>query len=150
MNPLPRQLTAFLTMIAVSEGTAFKGDDGYNVLVGGTLFEGYADHPRRLVDLGHGLQSTAAGRYQILERYFDAYKISLKLPDFGHASQDAIAVQMIREQKALPAVMSGNLALAVIDCANIWASLPGSNYGQHENAFSQLASAFVTAGGVLA
>ena len=39
----------FLDLIAFSEGTStVKGsDDGYNVLYGGGLFQGYADHPRR-------------------------------------------------------------------------------------------------------
>ena len=46
---------------------------GYDVLVGGQMYTGYADHPRVLVDLPRlGIQSTAAGRYQLLRRYFDA------------------------------------------------------------------------------
>ncbi|MES9187223.1 lysozyme, partial [Cutibacterium acnes] len=54
-------------------------DNGYNVLVGSTpwkpiLFDSYADHPRRLIALNPTLSSTAAGRYQLLARYFDAYK----------------------------------------------------------------------------
>lgn len=148
--PLGTNLTAFLTMIAVSEGTAGKGDDGYNVLVGGTLFASYADHPRVLVDLGHGLKSTAAGRYQILAREFDAYAKLLNLTDFTPASQDAIALQMIRERRAYPLILAGQFGAAVVDCANIWASLPGNNYGQRENKLSALQSAFVAAGGVVA
>ena len=42
-------LKAFLDMIAVSEGTAGKGNDGYNVIVAGNLFDSYDDHPRKLV-----------------------------------------------------------------------------------------------------
>lgn len=143
-------LAAFLSMIAVSEGTAGKGDDGYNVLVGGTLFDGYADHPRVLVDLGKGLKSTAAGRYQILERYFDVYRVQLHLPDFGHVSQDAIATQMIRECHALDDVVSGNFPAAVSKCASRWASLPGAGYGQRENTLADLESAYTQAGGMLA
>ena len=93
-------LKAFLAMIAHSEGTSQipGSDDGYRVLVGSTpnhprLFDSYADHPRVLVQLRPGLKSTAAGRYQILERIFDAYKAQLNLPDFSPASQDAIAAQ---------------------------------------------------------
>ena len=39
----------FLDPIAFSEGTSIvKGsDDGYNVLYGGDLFQGYQDHPCR-------------------------------------------------------------------------------------------------------
>ena len=144
-----KNLQAFLDMIAVSEGTKHLGDDGYNVLVGGTLFEGYADHPRKLVKLNERLSSTAAGRYQILARYFDAYRRTLDLHDFGHASQDAIAIQMIREQHALPDVEAGRLARAVELCANIWASMPGAGYGQHENKLAKLEQAYRDHGGAL-
>src|SRR5579862_2838471 len=93
---------AFLDMISFSEGTYGKGDNGYNVLVGGSFFDGYDDHPRISVYLPSlNIHSTAAGRYQILERYFDAYKARLGLADFSPASQDAIALQMISECGAL-------------------------------------------------
>lgn len=143
-------LKAFLDMIAASEGTAGRGDDGYNVLVGGALFQGYDDHPRILVDLGKGLKSTAAGRYQILARIFDAYKKLLSLPDFGHSSQDAIATQIIKEQNAMPAIEAGHFDLALAHVSNIWASLPGANYGQHENQIADLRRAYTAAGGSLA
>lgn len=143
-------LTAFLDMISTSEGTAGRGDDGYNVLVGGKLFEGYADHPRILVDLGNGLKSTAAGKYQILARYFDAYKAQLKLPDFGHASQDAIAIQMINECGALPDISAGRFSMAVGKTSSRWASLPGAGYGQRENKVADLQRAYTSAGGALA
>ena len=144
-------LKAFLDMIAHSEGTLkFGDDDGYNVLVGGKLFKGYADHPRILVDLGHGLKSTAAGRYQILAKYYDAYKKLLDLKDFGYDSQDAIAAQMIKEQHAMPDVEAGRFEQAVEKCKNIWASLPGAGYGQRENKLADLKLAYTKAGGSLA
>lgn len=144
-------LKAFLDMIAYSEGTTrFGDDDGYNVLVGGRLFKGYADHPRELVEISRGLKSTAAGRYQILERYYDVYKKILNLKDFGHSAQDAIATQMIKEQHALSDVEAGQFDVAVQKCANIWASLPGAGYGQHENKLADLRSAYTLAGGTLA
>lgn len=143
-------LTAFLRMIASSEGTAGRGDDGYNVLVGGKLFDSYADHPRIVVDLGNGLKSTAAGRYQILARYFDAYKGQLRLPDFGPASQDTIAIQMINECRALPDISAGRFDAAVAKTASRWASLPGAGYHQHENQLADLQRTYTGAGGVLA
>jgi muramidase (phage lysozyme) len=151
MSERSKNLQAFLDMIAVSEGTTRYGNaHGYDVLVGGTLFVGYADHPRKLVKLQPGLSSTAAGRYQILARYFDAYKRSLMLPDFSPASQDAIAIQMIREQGAILDVEAGRFAIAVHKCKNIWASLPGAGYGQHENTLAELQDAYTKHGGVLA
>lgn len=144
-------VVAFLDMIAHSEGTAGHGEDGYNVLVGGGLFHSYADHPRTLVDLPNlGIKSTAAGRYQILAKFYDDYKKSLHLPDFGPLSQDRIAIQMIHEQRAMPAVLSGHFSTAVYLCANIWASLPSNDYGQHQNKLQQLVAFYKVAGGKLA
>lgn len=149
---------AFLDMIAYSEiGPALLAvsDNGYNVIVGSTaakpdLFTSYADHPRKLVQLRPGLASTAAGRYQLLARYFDVYKAQLGLPDFSQDSQDAIAIQQIRERAALPLIDAGEFQLAVARCSNLWASLPGSNYGQHVNQIAQLEAAYTAAGGTVA
>jgi muramidase (phage lysozyme) len=154
----PNQI-AFLDAIAFSElgeRLMAASDDGYNVVVGSTpknpiLFSDYSDHPRRLVTLpALGIKSTAAGRYQLLARYFDAYKKQLGLKDFSPASQDAIALQQIRECKALADVDTGNFAAAVAKCRRIWASLPGSPYGQHTNSLDDLQAAFVRSGGRLA
>ncbi|MBH1639160.1 glycoside hydrolase family protein [Stenotrophomonas maltophilia] len=89
-------------MLAWSEGTGngkqATTDRGYDVIVGGQLFKSYADHSRVLVDLPkHKIQSTAAGRYQLLRRYYDAYKKTLGLKDFMPLSQDLIALQQFRE-----------------------------------------------------
>lgn len=148
-------LDAFLTMIAVSEGTAEIGDRGYNVIVGSTphrpiLFESYADHPRRVIALRPELSSSAAGRYQILAGMYDAYKARLHLIDFSPAAQDAIATQMIRERGALPDIEAGRIPEAVERCKSIWASLPGNDYGQHQNPLAALQAAFQAAGGTLA
>lgn len=144
-------LAAFLDMIAHSEGTAGKGDDGYNVVVGGSLFASYSDHPRRLVTVRQVplLQSTAAGRYQLLARFFDAYRIQLGLIDFSPISQDKIAIQQITESHAIPAIESGDFPEAVSLCAHIWASLPGAGYGQHENELANLQAVYVASGGSL-
>jgi muramidase (phage lysozyme) len=126
-----------LDMLAWFEGTdngkqATK-DCGYDVIVGGQLFKSYADHPRVLVDLPKlKIQSTAAGRYQLLRRYYDAYKKTLGLKDFTPLSQDLIALQQIRERRALPLIQAGKIPEAIKAVSNIWASLPGAGYGQHE------------------
>lgn len=151
LNP---NLAAFLDMIAVSEigeKLLSKSDDGYNVVVSGKLFEGYAKHPNIKVPLPNlGITSTAAGRYQLLNRYAIAYMQQLNLKDFSPESQDAIALQQIREQKATSDIIEGRFEAAVEKCSNIWASLPGAGYGQHENEMSKLKAAFVKAGGVVA
>lgn len=148
-------LDAFLHMIAVSEGTLMGADNGYNVLVGSMpaqplYFGSYKDHPRIKVQLSPSLYSTAAGRYQILERYYDAYRQQLNLSDFSPAAQDAIATQMIRERGALSDIEAGRFDEAVAKCAALWASLPGAVYGQHTNRISFLRDAYTAAGGIVA
>lgn len=146
---------AFLDMIAYSEiGPKLLAisDNGYNVLVGSTpsaplLFSSYADHPNIL---NGKLNSSAAGRYQLLRRWWPSYKKQLSLTDFGHASQDAVALQQIRECRALDSINDGRFENAVSLCAHIWASLPGAGYGQHENDLAQLKNAYCAAGGTLA
>ncbi|CAG9172356.1 glycoside hydrolase family protein [Cupriavidus respiraculi] len=150
--PGGKNMAAFLDMLAFSEGTdnglQRTKDQGYDVLVGGGLFDGYADHPRKLVRLPRlGISSTAAGRYQLLSRYYDAYKKQLRLPDFSPASQDAIAVQQIKERRAIPDIEAGRISEAVRKCKNIWASLPGAGYGQHEQALDLLLAVYLAKGG---
>lgn len=149
---------AFLHTIAASElGLDLIGetDNGYNVLVGSTAanphtFCSYADHPRVSVALRPGLVSTAAGRYQLLARFFDFYKTKLHLPDFSPASQDAIALQQINERNAFGLIEAGKFGAAVVACSSIWASLPGNSYGQHQQSLQWLQSVYVANGGKVA
>lgn len=150
-----KNVCAFLDMIAYSEGTdngrQRTNHNGYDVLVGGGLFTGFADHPRKLVALPKlGIKSTAAGRYQLLSRYYDAYKKQLGLKDFSPLSQDLIAIQQIRERRALPLIQAGQFEQAVSQVRNIWASLPGAGYGQHEQKIANLLAAYRNAGGTVA
>lgn len=144
------QTKAFLDMLGWSEGTTrIKGsDNGYNVIVGGSLFSDYSDHPNKLVDLPRlGIKSTAAGRYQLLYRYWKVYKEQLKLPNFGHESQDKVALQQIGECHALKDIEEGNIESAIVKCARIWASLPGAGYGQYEHKLADLVAKFKEFGG---
>jgi muramidase (phage lysozyme) len=145
-------VVAFLDMLAWSEGTDNgkqpTNDHGYDVVVGGQLFKSYADHPRVLVDLPKlKIQSSAAGRYQLLRRYYDAYRKTLGLKDFTPLSQDLIALQQIRERRALPLIQAGKIAEAITAVRNIWASLPGAGYGQHEHKMNDLMAIYLKAGG---
>lgn len=152
-------MLAFLDTIAFSElGELIlkRSDDGYNVIVGSTptkliLTDHYADHPNRLIELPNlGIKSTAAGRYQILYRFWKVYKIDLSLKDFGKVSQDRVALQLIKECKATEAIATGNIREAVRRCKSRWASLPGAGYGQHEHKIENLLAYYVAAGGKLA
>lgn len=142
---------AFLSMLAFSEGTAGKGDNGYNVIVGGELFHSYADHPRVKVYIRIIKDySTCAGRYQIKASNYDAYKKMLKLTDFGPAAQDAIALQLIKECRAIPLIEAGKIEAAITACRSRWASLPGAGYGQPEHKMAPLVQAYKDAGGTVA
>lgn len=139
---------AFLDTIAFSEGTWHRGDDGYNVLYGGTLFTGYADHPRQVI-LANGIHSSAAGRYQLLVRWFDAYvkQMGLEGQGFTPAVQDAIALQQIKERKALPYIDAGEFEPAILQCSTIWASFPGAPYGQPQKSMTTLKKFYIAQGG---
>jgi len=151
---MSRNEKAFLDMLAVSElgyELLNNSDDGYNILVGGGKFDSYAAHPNKLIWLPSlGISSTAAGRYQILHRNAVSYSKLLGLEDFGHFSQDMIALQMIRERKALPLINAGRIPEAIAAVKNIWASLPGAGYNQHENKLEMLLKAFTDSNGTLA
>lgn len=148
---------AFLDMLASSEGTSsdpVTQDDGYDVLVTGVngpaRFASYATFPNVLVKVNDaGLYSSAAGRYQLLNRWWVAYSSLLKLSDFSPLSQDLIALQQIRESRALPYIDAGNLTQAIALCNHIWASLTGSPYGQHTNSLDTLQAAYILNGGTV-
>lgn len=145
-------LNALLDTISRSEGTYNIGDNGYNVLVGSTqahpyLFTDYADHPRILVPLKSGIKSSAAGRYQILERTFDEYKKCLDLPDFSPLSQDKIAVRMIKDNGAADDILAGNFTATAQKIGNLWASFPDNDYGQAQHTMDQLTEWYKEFGG---
>ena len=48
------------------------------------------------------------------------------LKDFSPKSQDAVALQQIKERGALPMIDRGDIRQAIDRCSNIWASLPGA------------------------
>ena len=149
---MTNNLKAFLDMIAFSEGTSTikSSDSGYNVIAGGALFTSYQDHPRKRVFIKRiNDYSSAAGRYQLLARYYDAYKKQLGLKDFSPASQDAIAIQQIKECRAIDDINAGRFADAVAKCRRIWASFPNAGYSQHENKQSDLQAKYVQSGGTL-
>ena len=142
---------AFLTMIAVSEGTEKLGNNGYNVLFGGELFTNYADHPRKEVFIPRlGIETSAAGRYQIEKGTFDFYKKKLDLVDFSPKSQDTIALALIADHCALDDVNCGRVEKAVAKCSSVWASFQGSKAGQPTNSVGVLIASFKSAGGKLA
>lgn len=145
-------VSAFLDMLAYAEGTPrFGSEDGYNVIVGGGLFHDYSDHPRKSISLPrYGIRSTAAGRYQFLIGTWDDLAKRFNLKDFTPSSQDAGAIQLIRQCRALALVHDGKVREAIHACRRIWASLPGAGYGQREVATDELVDVYQRAGGNVA
>lgn len=149
-----QNVCALLDAIAWSEigpGLLAHSDDGYDVLVGSTaraplLFTSYATHPNVY---SRRFDSTAAGRYQELFRNWVHYQPLLRLTDFSPLAQDRIAIQQIEECGAIETIQRGQLAATLARIAHLWASLPHAGYGQHENAFAAIATAYCNAGGVM-
>lgn len=142
---------AFLDMLGWSEGTSTikLSDDGYNVLVGGSIFESYADHPRKLVRLSrYNINSTAAGRYQFLSRTWDAIVQKYGFRGrFSPEAQDLAAIKLLIECKAMTHIRAGRIHQAIVAAAPIWASLPGAGYGQNEHVPESLEAQYVKFGG---
>lgn len=159
-----RNVSAFLEAIARAEGTAQRPDP-YRVCYGyrHTIIS-LAEHPAvsgewkgeklpddmcRAAGFGPGCVSTAAGKYQIIRPTWQALKTRLKLPDFGPASQDRAAVQLLKDSGALFAIEKGQFSFAIAAARKTWASLPGAGYAQPERSLSFLQSAYLSAGGTL-
>ena len=147
-------ISACLDAIAFTEGTDNNRQPtknrGYDVLVGGALFSDYSTHPNILVKLSPTLSSTAAGRYQILARYWPHYRDLLGLPDFGPESQDRYAIQQLKERRAYDLLIAGQFDAAIARINTIWASLPGSPYGQHTYRLWETKSIYIMNGGTYA
>jgi muramidase (phage lysozyme) len=149
MTPSPA-LAAFLSLIGWAEGA------DYNTIVTGVdgpaTFSDFSDHPFApqfarppvIVRRSPLLESTAAGRYQLLYRYWVPYKGQLGLTDYSTASQDAVALQQMRERGAVALIAAGDIQGAITACASIWASFPGNDYGQGGNTMGALLEQYQT------
>lgn len=146
-----QNVLAFMNTIAFTEGTDNNRQKtncfGYDVIVGGELFTDFKDHPNKLVKLNANLSSTAAGRYQILYRFWVIYKKQLNLPDFSPFSQDLYCRNILKEQRAIEPLLNGDFELAIKRTNNIWASLPDSPYGQHTYSMDEAKGIYVMNGG---
>ena len=137
MVEINNQRKAFLDMLAWSEGTdngrQKTRNHGYDVIVGGELFTDYSDHPRKLVTLE---PKTQINRRRTLPASFPLVGClpQAAWPErLSPKSQDAVALQQIKERGALPMIDRGDIRQAIDRCSNIWASLPGAGYGSPEH-----------------
>ena len=138
-------------MLAWSEGGNGRQktrNHSCNDVIVGKLFTDYSDHPRKLVTLNPKLKSTGAGHTSFFPVWWDAYRKQLGLKDFSPKSQDAVALQQIKERGALPMIDRGDIRRAIDRCSNIWASLPGAGY-EFEHKADSLIAKFKEAGGTV-
>ena len=144
---------AFLDMLAWSEGTDNGRQKpeihGYDVIVGGKLLLVLRSPSQTC----HAKPKTQINRRRTLPASFPLVgclpQQTAWLKDFSPKSQDAVALQQIKERGALPMIDRGDIRQAIDRCSNIWASLPGAGYGQFEHKADSLIAKFKEAGGTV-
>lgn len=124
------QVRTMLDLIAAAEGVKH----GYNTAFGNKPIGSLADHPRQKHSFkqtdGKRNVTTAAGRYQFLQGTWDDVAKANGSADFSALEQDLGAVELLRQNGALPAVQKGDFATALKKSGATWASLPSSPYAQ--------------------
>jgi lysozyme len=136
---------AFLYTIRQCEGTA--GSDGYQIINGYCKFNDFSAHPNRKCSTG---TSTAAGAYQFVYATWRGLQSKLMLSDFSPASQDAAAVELIRERGALDDVLNGDVDAAVRKLSNTWESFTYGKTSQPHKSLATIKNYFTGAGGNIA
>ena len=152
MVEINNQRKAFLDMLAWSEGTdngrQKTRNHGYDVIVGGAIYW-ITPITSQTCHAKPKLKSTGAEATSFFPVGGCAYRKQLGLKDFSPKSQDAVALQQIKERGALPMIDRGDIRQAIDRCSNIWASLPGAGYGQFEHKADSLIAKFKEAGGTV-
>lgn len=125
-----------LNLIANTEGTDKL--HGYFTLVGGKRIDDLSRHPNIV-----GLQtkdgpSTAFGRYQITKSTYDDIAPKLGIKDMSPASQDKMAVYLMKRAGALDDVVAGRFGNAIDKLGGTWASLPSSKYNQSKKSWAEV------------
>ena len=102
----------------------------YDVIVGGELFTDYLTFT---ANPGYAKPKTQINRRWTLPASFCRWCGCLPQAAWPERllseSQDAVALQQIKERGALPMIDRGDIRQAIDRCSNIWASLPGAGYG---------------------
>ena len=92
---------------------------GYDVIVSGELFTDYSDHPRKLVTLNPKLKSTGAGRYQLLSRWWDAYRKQLGPERLLSEKSGRCGIAARLRSVARTMIDRGDIRQAIDRCSNI-------------------------------
>ena len=121
-----------LNLVAATEGVKH----GYNTLFGNQRIDNLNAHPNikksfRQTD-GKTNYTTAAGRYQFLNKTWNGLARQYGFRDFGARNQDLGAVALIAQRGAINDVINGNWQGAIKKLGPEWASLPTSRYAQNK------------------
>jgi muramidase (phage lysozyme) len=121
-----------LNLVAATEGVKH----GYNTLFGNQRIDNLNNHPNikksfRQTD-GKTNYTTAAGRYQFLNKTWNGLARQYGFRDFGARNQDLGAVALIAQRGAINDVINGNWQGAIKKLGPEWASLPSSTYAQNK------------------
>ncbi|MEO2219454.1 glycoside hydrolase family 104 protein [Chromobacterium vaccinii] len=115
-------VAAFLKAIAQAEGGGY--DFMYGAIKGKKndkwRFSDYSTHPGP----GYDGKTSAAGMYQINLVTWKDMGGRMGLKDFSPHTQDLIAVEIFRAQKAIEAIVDGDLETSLSRCSGRWAALP--------------------------
>jgi muramidase (phage lysozyme) len=127
------EILAFLDVIAFAEGTFRAHLKGYKMRYTGATFSSYKEHPAIIICAplnGRRICSTASGRYQFLLKTWNKIAHRLDLNDFSPLNQDIAAAYLLFEKKVLQLIKNNEFEKAVYKMNDIWASFPGSPFGQ--------------------
>jgi lysozyme len=91
-----------------------------------------ASNEGALISIGKfsGQHSTASGAYQINLPTYREFAPQLGITDFSPASQDALALSILKKSGAYDAAAAADIPQAFALASKRWASLPGSSAGQ--------------------
>lgn len=84
------------------------------------------------------LRSTASGRYQLTLETWQHLSTTFHVGSFSPANQDLCALHLLDECGAAPHIAVGDIPGAMARAAPVWASLPGSLYGQPTHTVDQM------------
>lgn len=141
---------AFLAAIAAAEG----GE--YHLKYGGVkgkkndkwTFTDYSTHP----GVGYDGKTTAAGRYQINRATWAEMASKMGLSDFSPATQDLVAVEILRTIGVVGHILSGDIDSALGAASRRWAALPqgrdkAGRYNQPSMKYTDFLNEYRKAGG---
>ena len=115
-------------------------------LQAGELFTGYSDHPHQAC---HAKPDSNQQAPDATASFPLVGCLPQAAAQTSTESQDAVALQQIKERGALPMIDRGDMRQAIDRCSNIWKLLPGAGYGQFEHKADGFGAKFKEAGGTV-